>query len=70
MWITHMCVYTDISGYIYLWYRSMEKSKIQISARVLDAISRSSLTEKEKINILKYVGYMTQSEQQELMLSL
>ena len=45
----------------------MKKSKFQISALVLDAIADSQkISENEKIHLLKYVGYMTFSEQQEL----
>lgn len=45
----------------------MKKSKIQISAVVLDAIADSvNMADAEKLNLLKYVGYMTQQEQQEL----
>lgn len=45
----------------------MKKSKIQISARVLDAIAGSRIMwETEKLNFLKYVWYMTYQEQREL----
>lgn len=45
----------------------MKKSKIEISAKVLDTIADSQvLTECEKVSFLKYVGYMTYEEQKEL----
>ncbi|MDA9129149.1 hypothetical protein N9J72_01585 [Candidatus Gracilibacteria bacterium] len=45
----------------------MNKSKIQISARVLSAIAGSNIIgECEKLRFLKYVGYLTRSEQREL----
>lgn len=45
----------------------MKKSKIIISAKVLNTIADSwVLSVKEKLNFLKYVGYMSHTEQQEL----
>lgn len=45
----------------------MKKSKIVISAKVLDAIADSwVLSQTEKLSFLKYVGYMSNGEQQEL----
>ncbi|MDP2090528.1 MAG: hypothetical protein Q8K30_02920 [Candidatus Gracilibacteria bacterium] len=45
----------------------MRKSKIIIDSFVLDKIAQSNeLTDNEKINFLKYVGYMTLSERREL----
>lgn len=45
----------------------MKQSKIEISAKVLDTIADSRLiAQAEKLNILKYVGYMSYSEQQQL----
>lgn len=45
----------------------MKKSKIIIDSFVLNKISCSNeLTNKEKINILKYVWYMTSTEKREL----
>ena len=45
----------------------MKKSKIQISAKVLDAIAESKvMRDGEKLLFLKYVWYMTQEEQKEL----
>ncbi|MCD5375439.1 hypothetical protein LR010_03250 [Candidatus Gracilibacteria bacterium] len=45
----------------------MKKSKIVISAKVLDTIAESTiLSSSEKLNFLKYVGYMSNGEQQEL----
>jgi hypothetical protein len=45
----------------------MKQSKIVISVKVLDAIAESSvLSGVEKLNFLKYVGYMSHGEQQEL----
>lgn len=45
----------------------MSKSKINIDGKVLDKISVSThLSNSEKINFLKYVGYLTISERQEL----
>lgn len=47
----------------------MRKSKMIIDSFVLDKISWSNeLTDCEKINFLKYVGYMTLSERRELTL--
>ncbi len=47
----------------------MKKSKIKIDPFVLDKISNSNeLTNMEKINFMKYVGYMTISEKRELTL--
>lgn len=47
----------------------MRKSKFLIESLVLDKISQSNvLTDNEKINFLKYVGYMTLSEKRELTL--
>ena len=44
----------------------MKQSKIEISAKVLDAIADSwTLSQTWKLNALKYVGYMSYSEQQE-----
>lgn len=46
----------------------MKKSKIQISAKVLDTIAESKvISQNEKLLFLRYVGYMTKSEQTELM---
>lgn len=46
----------------------MKKSKIQISAHMLDAIAESKvMRDSEKLLFLKYVGYMTQKEQNELL---
>lgn len=45
----------------------MKKSKIKISAKVLDTVAGSwVLSETEKLNFLKYVGYLTYDEQKEL----
>lgn len=45
----------------------MKQSKINVSAKVLDTIADSQiLSFWEKLNFLKYVGYMSFSEQQEL----
>lgn len=45
----------------------MKKSKIQISAKVLDTIAWSTLiSNSEKLKFLKYVGYLTYDEQKEL----
>ncbi|MCP4523511.1 MAG: hypothetical protein GY828_04800 [Candidatus Gracilibacteria bacterium] len=45
----------------------MQESNIQIEARVLSAISESNLISNvEKINFLRYVGYMTSHEKKEL----
>jgi len=45
----------------------MKKSKIIIDAFVLNMISGSNeLTNKEKLNFLKYIWYMTNSEKREL----
>lgn len=45
----------------------MQKSKINIDPSVLDAISSSTeISTIEKIDFLKYVGYMTVSERKEL----
>jgi len=45
----------------------MNKSKIQISAKIIDAIAESQeLCESEKLNFLKYVWYLSYSEQKEL----
>ncbi|MDD2870716.1 MAG: hypothetical protein PHS49_01900 [Candidatus Gracilibacteria bacterium] len=45
----------------------MKKSKIQIEPFILNKITDSYLlTDVEKINFLKYVGYMTLSEKREL----
>lgn len=46
----------------------MKESKIQISAKVLDALADSQvINDTEKMNFLKYVGYLTYNEQKELM---
>ena len=46
----------------------MKKSKIQISAHMLDAIAESKVMhDSEKFLFLKYVGYMTEKEQKELL---
>ncbi len=53
--------------YLYLIYVSMKKSKIQISAKVLDTIADSwEISEKQKLSFLKYVGYLTYDEQKQL----
>lgn len=45
----------------------MKKSKIEISANILDRVAGSKvLSEQEKLNLLKYVGYLTYNEQQTL----
>lgn len=45
----------------------MKQSKIVISAKVLDTIADSwILSGTEKLNALKYVGYLSYKEQQEL----
>ncbi len=45
----------------------MKKSKLIVSAKVLDAIADSwVLSDDEKLNFLRYVGYMSHSEQKEL----
>jgi hypothetical protein len=45
----------------------MKKSKIQIDPFILNKIAESNLlTNKEKIQFLHYVGYMTISERREL----
>ena len=45
----------------------MIKSKIKIDPNILDAISISTkLSTDEKIDLLKYVGYMTTVEKTEL----
>jgi hypothetical protein len=53
--------------YLYLIYVSMKKSKILISAKVLDTIAWSwEISEKQKLTFLKYVGYLTHDEQRQL----
>lgn len=61
-------VYILISRELYyLWYISMKQSKIEISVKVLDTIADSwILSQGEKLSILKYVWYMSYSEQLEL----
>ncbi len=45
----------------------MKQCKIKISAQVLDSITNSeNISEAEKLRHLKYVGYMSHTEQQEL----
>lgn len=45
----------------------MKQSKIIINSFILDKIANSvELANSEKINLLKYVGYMTSSEIREL----
>ena len=45
----------------------MSKSKINIDSYVLDKIAESKeITDSQKIDFLKYVGYMTISERGEL----
>lgn len=45
----------------------MKKSKIEISEKVLYSIRDSRvISEKEKLKLFRYVGYMTYDEQQEL----
>ncbi|MDD3793598.1 MAG: hypothetical protein PHI37_02205 [Candidatus Gracilibacteria bacterium] len=45
----------------------MGKQQIKIDDNVLDKIASSELmTESEKLSFMKYVGYMTNSEQKEL----
>jgi hypothetical protein len=49
----------------------MKKSKIEISATILDSIAKSgAISDKEKLNFLRYVGYMSYEEQQELVATL
>ncbi|MCH8518342.1 hypothetical protein LAT59_01065 [Candidatus Gracilibacteria bacterium] len=48
----------------------MKKSKIQISATLIDAIVESSLCEKQKCSFLRHVGYLYPHEQQELLQAL
>lgn len=46
----------------------MNKSKINIDPMILSAISGSTvISTTEKIDFLRYVGYMTTSEKKELM---
>jgi len=45
----------------------MKKSKINIDPNILDAISKSTeISTYEKIDFLKYISYMTNSEKKEL----
>ena len=45
----------------------MKKSKIIINSSILDKIVNSViLSEKEKLNFMKYLAYMTSSEQKQL----
>jgi len=48
----------------------MNKSKIQISATLIDAIVESTLCEKEKCSYLRHAGYLYPQEQQELISAL
>lgn len=46
----------------------MSKSKINIDKNILTSISESiEINDAQKINFLKYVGYLTISEQSELL---
>ncbi|NVP17413.1 hypothetical protein HUU51_01720 [Candidatus Gracilibacteria bacterium] len=45
----------------------MGKQQIKVDGKVLDKIASSEImTESEKLSFMKYVGYMTNSEQKEL----
>lgn len=45
----------------------MKKCKIKLETSLIDKIASShSLSQNEKLQFLKYVGYMTQSEKKEL----
>ena len=58
---------TPINHIISFNIKKMQQSKINIEPMILDAISSSTiLSTSEKINFLKYVGYLTISEKKEL----
>ncbi len=62
-----ICVHILFLVNIYLSYISMKKSKIIISETILDRVAQSEIiSEAEKLRLLKYVGYMSYDEQQEL----
>lgn len=45
----------------------MSKQEIKIDGNILDKIASSEvMTDSEKLSFMKYVGYMTTSEQKEL----
>ncbi len=45
----------------------MQKQEIKIDGKILDKIASSEvMTDSEKLSFMKYVGYMTTSEQKEL----
>lgn len=49
----------------------MKKSKIEISEKVIETIRDSrAISQQEKLVLLRYVGYMTYEEQQELCMTI
>ncbi|MDD3646861.1 MAG: hypothetical protein PHH06_05665 [Candidatus Gracilibacteria bacterium] len=46
----------------------MKNAKLIVEANILDKIANSTMSDSEKLNFLRYVGYMTSSEKAQLSL--